>query len=224
MEPVPARAVVIKNTYTSEVGVTAYITHFSLPVRLADGREAKVSDWARGHHASLITAGMEIPIFVDPATGDPSGLDHGNLDEAIGRYYHQLSPDEYDSWEEALAYEKKIHRQHGQIIAPIRWDIEQAVDFVRHAPGGLRDTVRSWRGAIKGLRDDTPRVGARVSAIDATFDQENGQTVWEITLDMAGRTVVHRQALSDEKVSSLRQVGWAEVELDPADPERIAIR
>jgi hypothetical protein len=224
VDPVPARAVVVKNTYTTEVGVTAYITHFSLPVRLADGREAKVSDWARGHHASLITAGMEIPIFVDPATGDPSGLDHDNLDEAIGRYYHRLNPDEYGSWEEALAYEKKIHKQQGEIIAPIRWELEAWRDTAKELPGALRETVKSWRSALKGIRDDTPRVGARVSAISATFDQENGQTVWEITLDMAGRTVVHRQALSDEKAGSLRQVGWAEVELDPADPQRIAIR
>src|SRR5687767_9991789 len=125
-EGVPARAVVIVNKgNTSETGTQAHISLVRIKVRrLPNGPEGTLRSSARGYQADLITSGMEIPVRCDPDTGEPKGLDQEGLDEAIGRYYHQLQPTDYATWEEALADKIKIHKQSGQIIAPIRWELE----------------------------------------------------------------------------------------------------
>ena len=91
---------------------------------------------------------------------------------------------------------------------------------------------REGRKAAAGLRTDpdattAPRA-ARVTAIEATGERADGQTVYAMSVLVMDapppvRMVNHRQSLSDAKAAQLAQGGFITVTVDPADPDRLTL-
>ena len=89
----------------------------------------------------------------------------------------------------------------------------------------LLDELRTEYEAVREPTGD--RKAARVTSIEATPDQEDGNTVYRMDVQVmdspAGRHVVVRQALSQARAEQLAQSGYTEVTVDPADPDRVAL-
>ena len=224
-EGVPGQAVVLVNRGAAR-GPSELTSLVTLTARaLPDGPEGTIRSDARNYQAELITHGMHIPVLLDPATGEPKGLMQDHLDEAIGRYYQQQEPAAYATWEEALETRKRAFTRGLFSPLPAVGDVRGAV---KDLPGGLRSTFREWRKAAAAFRTESTTRPARVTAIEATAERADGQTVYAMSIEVRDapppfRTVHHRQALSDAKAAQLAQSGWTEVTVDPADPERLTL-
>ena len=221
MPPPTARAVVLVNR-GSAGGASETTSKGTVSVRvLPDGPEGTIRDDARNHQWALMTHGMEIPVYVDPAGGAPAGLVRDELDEAIGRHLQQLEPDRWPTWQEAIEDRRRALRRG--LLDPTT-GIGDAVGAAKSLPGGIRSFFRELRKAREPTGD---RKAARVTAIEATDEQEDGNTVYAIDVHVmdspAGRHVVVRQALSAARAAQLAQSGYTEVTVDPADPDRVAL-
>jgi hypothetical protein len=164
---VPGRALVIVNRSSGREPASSSLRS-QLRARLrplpdGSGPESDVSQILPSHQVHLITAGMEIPALLGPETHKPVGVTQEGLDEAIGRYYLGLEP-EHRSWEAALAAKRDALRKTEGPLGDVRYGIDELKDAVAAAtalPGGLRDTFRQWKTALKELGYDHPRRRAR---------------------------------------------------------------
>ncbi len=201
---VSGRAVVLVNrTGGRDSGTSSAATLLRARLtRLPEGSgpEGDISQTLPSKQVHLITAGMEVPAVLDPASHRPVAISEEGLDEAIGRYYLALEP-EHGDWQHALRAKQESLRQDQGLLGPIRehvGDLRDVAGAAKAAPRGLRDAARTWKQELTKLGGESHPAGDPVEGVG--FDD------W----------VRIRVGLSREQVPASETVAYAEREGVPS--------
>ena len=168
---VSGRAVVLVNrTGGRDSGTSSVATLLRArltPLPEGSGPEGELSQMLPSKQVHLITAGMEVPALLDPASHQPVAISKEGLDEAIGRYYLAVEP-EHGDWQRALRAKQEALRQDEGLLGPIKehiGDLRDVADAAKAAPRGLRDAARTWKQELKKLGGESHPAGEPIEGV-----------------------------------------------------------